>query len=190
MGRKRSLDTAAVVTAAAAIADEIGLDALTLAAVAERLDIKVPSLYNHVGGLRGLRRELALAGVRATIDALRRSVVGLAGTEAVTALALAYRTFAQARPGLYAASVRAPDAEDTELQAAADELLELVLIVLRPFNLPPTQALHTVRALRAIVHGFVDLERAGGFGMPLEVEASFRLLVEHFVLGLNIELRE
>ncbi len=35
-----------------------------MADLAERLEIRVPSLYNHVQGMEGLRRELALLGMR------------------------------------------------------------------------------------------------------------------------------
>ena len=60
---RRGLDRAAVVEAAAALADEVGLDGLTLAGVAERLGVRSPSLFNHLpNGLEGLRRELALLG--------------------------------------------------------------------------------------------------------------------------------
>ncbi len=53
-----------MVGTAAALADEQGLDGVTLAALALRLGIRTPSLYNHVAGLEGLRRELALFGTR------------------------------------------------------------------------------------------------------------------------------
>ena len=37
-----------------------GIDAVTLASVAAALGVRSPSLYNHIAGLDGLRRELAL----------------------------------------------------------------------------------------------------------------------------------
>jgi AcrR family transcriptional regulator len=185
MARKRTLDTAAVVCAAAEIADAEGLDLLTLARVAERLDVRVPSLYNHVDGLPGLRRALALAGVRATSDAVRRATVGVSGNAAVEALARAYRAFAHAHPGQYAASVRAPDPDDALLREASVELLDVVLAVLAPYGLDPVAATHAVRGFRSIVHGFVSLEAAGGFGMPLDVDESFDRLVRMLIAGLE-----
>jgi AcrR family transcriptional regulator len=185
VARKRTLDTAAVVYAAAEIADAEGLDLLTLARVAERLDVRVPSLYNHVDGLPGLRRALALAGVRATIDAVRRATVGVSGDAAVQALARAYRAFAHAHPGQYAASVRAPDPDDTVLREASVELLDVVLAVLAPYHLDAVSATHAVRGFRSIVHGFVSLEAAGGFGMPLDVDESFDRLVRMLIAGLE-----
>ncbi|MEV1143797.1 TetR family transcriptional regulator, partial [Micromonospora sp. NPDC049799] len=43
-----------VVRAAADLADEVGLDRLTLAAVAARLGVALPSLYKHVRGADAL----------------------------------------------------------------------------------------------------------------------------------------
>src|SRR5215472_13481724 len=62
MPGRAGLDTATVVRAAAELADASGLDSLTLAGLAEHLGVRVPSLYNHVEGLPGLRRSLALYG--------------------------------------------------------------------------------------------------------------------------------
>lgn len=187
MARKRSLDTAAVVQAAAALADSHGLEALTLAQLAAELEIKVPSLYNHVAGLAGLRRELALAGMHASADYLRRAAVGKAGDAAVRAVLRAYRDFARAHPGLYTASLRAPSPDDATLQAASADLLEVVVAVLAPYGLGEEASLHAVRGLRSLVHGFVELEAAGGFGLPLASAASFDWLVERFVEGLHHE---
>jgi len=58
------LNREAVVEAAASFADEEGLEGVTLAELAARLGVRTPSFYNHVAGLEGLRRELALLGIR------------------------------------------------------------------------------------------------------------------------------
>jgi hypothetical protein len=46
-------------------------------------------------------------------------------------------------------------------------------------------AVHAVRGLRALVHGFVTLETAGGFGFPLDRDESFRRLLATFAAGLR-----
>ncbi|HMP39312.1 MAG TPA: TetR-like C-terminal domain-containing protein [Roseiflexaceae bacterium] len=185
MARKRTLDRMAVVAAAAELADRDGLERLTLAQVAERLNVRVPSLYNHVDGLAGLQRDLALAGMRAATDTLRRAAVGLAGDAALFAIADAYRTFAHEHYGLYSAGLRAPAADDAELQAAGAELIEVVIAVLQPYRLDEIALIHTIRGLRSIVHGFVTLEAQGGFGLPVDCDESFRRLMQLFVGGLH-----
>lgn len=166
-----------VVEEAAAVADEVGLDRLTLAAVAQRVGVALPSLYKHVSGLDGLRRDLAVAGVRHLADVLSQAAVGRAGRDALEAVADAYRTFAKERPGLYAATVRAPAAGDEAHEAASQAALDVVFAVMRGYGLDGADAVHAIRALRAALHGFVTMEAGGGFGMPEDVDESYRRLV-------------
>src|SRR5215213_11522535 len=87
---RAGLSRAAVVEVAAALADEGGLEELSLVDLAERLGIRKPSLYNHVAGIGDLRRELALVGLRELGRSLSRAAAGKAGDEGLFALAYAY----------------------------------------------------------------------------------------------------
>src|SRR5690242_8735185 len=178
MPLRAGLDHAAVIQAAAKLADAEGLERLTLATLAGRLGIRTPSLYNHVDGLEGLRRDLALLGYRQLGQSLARATIGKAGDEAVVALAEAYRAFAQAHPGLYVAALQSPVPADDQAQAAASEVVEIVLAVLAAYRLHGDEAIHATRALRSALHGFVSLEASGGFGIPLDLDESFRRVVQ------------
>jgi len=57
--------------------------------------------------------------------------------------------------------------------------------VLKPYHLPEDEALHAVRSLRSILHGFASLEQKGGFGMPLSTDETLDFLIRTFVLGLH-----
>ena len=181
---RAGLDPERVVDAAAAIADAEGLDAVTLARVAGVLGVRAPSLYNHVDGRGGLLRALALRGVRELTAVLREAAVGRSGADALGATARAYRAYAGAHPGLYAAGVAAPAAGDAEHQAAAQETVDVVFAVLRGWDLEGEAAVHAARAFRSAVHGFVALEAAGGFGIPVDRDASFERLVATLAAGL------
>ena len=52
-----------IIGEAAIVADEVGLDRLTLAAVAQRCGVSLPGLYKHVGGLEEVRRGISILGV-------------------------------------------------------------------------------------------------------------------------------
>jgi AcrR family transcriptional regulator len=187
MARSVGVDRARVLEVATKLADEVGLENLALAQVAEQLGIKLPSLYNHVAGLAGLRRELALLGGRQLADRLARAAIGKSEDAAVFAVAQAYRAFVLEHPGLYAGLVRAPAADDQELSQVGQALVDVVLLVLEPYYLGERGAIHAVRGLRSIVHGFATLERAGGFGMPLDRDESFARLLRAYVAGLRAE---
>jgi AcrR family transcriptional regulator len=185
MARSAGVDRARVIAVAAELADTHGLEALTLAQVAAHLGIRLPSLYNHVDGQAGLRRELALLGVRELGERMAEAAIGKAGDAAVHALAQAYRAYVCAHPGRYAAGIRAAPADDPELAELGARVVGVVLAVLQPYGLHDDDAIHAVRGLRSIVHGFATLESAGGFGIPLDVDESFRRLVAAYLAGLR-----
>src|SRR5205814_2140053 len=116
---RAGLNAERVAAEAAAVADEVGLDRLTLAAVAQRLGVSLPSLYKHVRGLDGLRRDLSVLSVRELTGVLSAAAVGRSGRDGLVAIAAAYREYARAHPGRAAATVRAPDPGDAEYLAVA-----------------------------------------------------------------------
>jgi AcrR family transcriptional regulator len=180
---RAGLDAEAVVAAAAALADAEGLDQLTLAALAAALGIRTPSLYAHIDGLADLRARLAVRGAREMASALQAAAAGRAGADALRAVAEAYRAYAHAHPGTYAASQVASDHEDN--QAAAAAAVGVFLAVLGGYDIAGDAAIHAVRAVRSALHGFVALEREGGFGIPLSLDASFATLVGMLDAGLK-----
>jgi AcrR family transcriptional regulator len=166
-----------VAAEAARIADKVGYDRLTLAAIADRFGVAVPSLYKHVDGLEGVQRRLAASAVKELGEALATGVEG-AQDGKLRALAGAYRAYARAHPGCYAATLRAPDPADADHTAASEAVLAIVFDVLADYGLAGSDAVDATRALRAALHGFVALEAAGGFGLPQDVDKSFERLID------------
>jgi len=185
MAKRVGINRDAVVHAAAKIADDEGWDALTLARVAKKLRVRSPSLYNHVGGLEGLRRELKLLALRDLNTSLSRATIGKSRDDAVRGLAAAYRAFVKHHPGTYAGTMVAAPKNDPAVEAAAGQVVETCLSVLSGYELERREGLHAIRAMRSAVHGFVALENAGGFGIPLDIDKSFEWLVSALLKGLG-----
>ncbi|HUH08217.1 MAG TPA: TetR-like C-terminal domain-containing protein [Egibacteraceae bacterium] len=185
MGAKVGVTLDDVLDAALTIADERGLAAVTLTETASALGIRTPSLYNHVGGLEGLRRQLRLRGAAALAMAFRAVDAGGEPAHVLRALARAYRRFARQRPGLYEAIQPAvAPGEDDQLYAALQEPVLVVVDVLRRVPLADPDLIPAVRAFRAMLHGFADLERRGGFGMPVDIDSSFEMSIDLVIDGL------
>jgi AcrR family transcriptional regulator len=187
---RAGLTSASVVASAARIADADGLDGLTLARLAASVGVRTPSLYNHVGSLGDVRRRVALVALRELADVLRDAAVGRAGDDALVAMADAYRDYARRHPGRYAATQRAPAADDAEMLAAAGGAVDVVLAVLRGYGLDGDDAIHAARAVRSALHGFVALETGGGFGIPVGLDESYRRMVAALAMGLSDTRRE
>lgn len=185
MVKRRWLTRDIVIERAAAIADEAGqVEAVTLTAVAAALNVRVPSLYNHVANLEDLHHGMAVYGTRLLLAELRIAAAGQVGREALLSIAAAYRRFVQAHPGLYPLTLRAPEPNDADLTTLAQELLQLLQLVLASFGLQGDEAIHAIRGLRAILHGFTALEAAEGYKMPLALDESFERLINTYLDGL------
>lgn len=184
---RSGLNTELVVDAAARLADAEGLENLTLKRLAEELEIRSPSLFSHIEGLHDLRRHLQLRALQAMAACVGRAAIGRAGDDAVVAAATAARDFAREHPGLYAASLGAPPAEDAELNVAAAQFIGIFFDAMRQYGLEGTPAVHAVRGLFSTVHGFIMLERAGNFGMPIDIDESFRWLMDHYITAVHVD---
>jgi len=178
------LTAGTVVAAAAELADERGLEGLTLSALAARLGVRPPSLYAHVGGLEDLRARVSALGAEQLAIALQQAAAGRAGGEGLSAVAHAYRSYALDHPGAYAALQRAPGRSEEAADAAA-RVVAVVVAVLEGYGLHGDSALHATRAIRSALHGFVSLETREGFGLPLSLEESFAVLVGTLDRGLR-----
>ena len=175
---KAGLSHDLVVREAAQVSDDVGWENLTLNVVAKRLGVSMPALYKHIGSLEGLRHDVAVLALNELASAMNGAVVGIAGQEALFAMARAYRAYGQRHPGRYSASVRAPSWIDAEHSAAARNVLRVAYTTLEAYGLAGRDAADAVRAVRATLHGFVSLETGGGFGIPADLDRSFRRLVD------------
>lgn len=179
MGRRAGIDYEDVVACATRIADRDGLDAATPSSVAADLGIRTPSLYYHVKGAAGLRRALALHGAGLLTEYFEGAVAGVEGAARLRAIATAYRRFAVDHPGLHAALLPAPvPGEDDELYEAMAAPVAIVASEAGCDELPDAETIHLIRALRAMLFGFVELEARGGFGLPVDIDRSFDVAVD------------
>jgi AcrR family transcriptional regulator len=180
------LSPASVTETGAALADEVGFDQLSMGLVAQRLEIKTPSLYNHVENLSDLVHRIAVLAANELGDALQEAIAGRAGSDALVAAALAMRTYVNQHPGRYAAGnhVR-PGGPDDPLTPAINRMLAALSAVLRGYDLDPSQEIHALRMLRSWLHGFATLEVEGGFRFDTDVDESFLWTVHLIDLGLQ-----
>ena len=186
MARRRGLDQDDVAAAALAIVDRDGLDALSLTAVADLLEVRPPSLYSHVDGLAGLLDLITIGVTHEFGEVLRDSVVGVAGDDAVRAFAAAYRRWATDHPGRYELSLRKVDGD--RKASAGRGAIETMDRVLAGYGLSGGDATAAGRTLRAALHGFSTLEAADALGRGRH-DASFDYLVDLWIDGIRASAR-
>lgn len=170
---------------AAVMADEVGLNRLTLAALAGRLNVRQPSLYKHIDSMAGLHRDIAVHAKRDLGEVLARASVGRSGAEAISAMSHAYRDWALKHPARYEASNLMPAPGDLEDEAVSLAAIQVIADVLTAYHLEGDDAVDAIRAFRSTLHGFVSYETAGAFRWSADVNRSFERLVRGFIAALT-----
>jgi AcrR family transcriptional regulator len=175
-----------VLDAAAAIVDELGTEALTLSRLAERLGVRSQSLYAHVDGLAGLKRELILYALHQQAARVRRSVMAKSGREALMALMNELVLVNREHPGLARlTSWSQPDPTDEAMFDALVEVSEPFTLLLASYGLSGDDLAHWRRIIWTSLQGFLSLEAADMMKLPADPDQSVHLLMDLIADGLD-----
>ena len=154
MARPRQIDRAGILEASLAIADERGLDAVTMQAVADRLGVTPMALYRHVKNkadlLDGLVETLLAEFALGTDD--------LPWDEQLAAFGRGVRASARRHPGAFALVLQLP-ASTPE----ARKTRERVYLALQQFGVAEADIPRAERLISTLVLGFAASEAAGRF---------------------------
>lgn len=173
-----------VVQAAALLVEQKGAADFSMRALAESLNVKTASLYNHVQSMDALLSDVCAYTLRLQYDGEMAAIGGKSGAEAIAALAGAYRDFARDHRQLYRLSVSRASCADPG-SPTARYITEPFMKVLEQRALSDEEKCHWQRVLRGIVHGFVSQEDAGFFShLPAAVDESFRTAIRCYTDGL------
>lgn len=168
-----------IVEAAAEMADENGIDKVSVSALARRFGVRDASLYSHIRSLAELRARVALRAGNEQADRIADAVAGRAGRDALVAFADAYRDYAREHPGRYAAmQIPAEQAAIAPDEVRRSRGVEVTAAMMRAYDLPDPDLTDAVRLLRSTFHGFISLEANGAFGHPRDVQASWEKALE------------
>jgi AcrR family transcriptional regulator len=111
---------AALVTAALAILEAEGLQAMSLRAVARAAGVSQTAPYRHFPDRRALVAAVAAEGFRRLERAMQEAMSGDAGRLGFKGVALAYVAFGRANPGLYRVMFGPEVADTGDLPELAD----------------------------------------------------------------------
>lgn len=182
---RSGLTRSIVVQEAARLIAEKGMAAFSMRSLAEALDVKTASLYNHVESMEALMVDVCISALHMQQEMEDQAINGKTGTEAIRALASAYRCFARENRELYLLIMNTAASCGPALGESARCIVDPFLKVLAHTSLTDTEKTHWQRVLRGIVHGFVSQEDAGFFThLPADVEDSFQTAIQCYIDGL------
>ncbi|MEV1025741.1 TetR/AcrR family transcriptional regulator [Streptomyces sp. NPDC050264] len=152
----------AIVAAGRDLLEAGGHQGLTMQRVAERVGVRAPSLYKHVGS----RAALLTAVTEATIEDLASCLEATDGS--LEELARAYRRFAGSRPEGFRLMHAAQALPRAALDRAARPVLSAALGLTSE-----REALDAARLLTAWATGFIEMELNGAFQLGGSIDRAF-----------------
>ena len=168
-----------IVLAALDIVSRQGAAALSLAAVADAVGIRAPSLYKRFSNRAALMSDVRDRVLNELGRRLRDAQRHKSGPAAVKAMAAGYRSWAKHEPHLYRL-VHAGLPLTPAASAATEPVLEEAAALAGAKH-----ALSAARLLTAFLHGFVTMENEGEFKMGGSVDAAFTFGLEAIIRGLG-----
>ncbi|MFJ2868879.1 TetR/AcrR family transcriptional regulator [Kitasatospora sp. NPDC087314] len=172
------LSTQRLVVAGAELADEVGFDQVTVAALARRFGVQTASLYSHVKSSQDLKTRIALHALEELADLVADALAGRSGRDALAAFADAYRDYAARHPGRYDATRLRLD-HATAAASAGVRHAQMSRALLRGYDLAEPDQTHAVRMLGSVFHGYISLEAAGGFShTAVDPQASWTWIID------------
>lgn len=183
---KQGLSKESVVQASIQLIEEKGIDQFSMAKLAQSLNIKTASLYNHIDSLNQLLECVGEYAVCRIVDQETLAISGKKCDNALFALAEAYRTFVREHYELYRVIIAFPKLHNPTLEQEAGKIISPILEVLSGYGLTETQRNHWQRVLRAVMGGFAFHEQSGGFShFPVDQNESFRIAIQCVADGLR-----
>ena len=174
-----------IITTSARLSNEVGLNNLSLKMIAEELNIKSPSLYNHISSLDEIKEKLMIYGWKELGERATESAVGVVGYEALRNMCYAFYDYATSNKGVFTAMLWYNKFESKEKNEATTKLFSILFKVLQPLNISDNNIEHIIRTLRGFLEGFVLLVNNNAFGNPISIKESFDLSLEIIINGMK-----
>lgn len=174
-----------VVKAACIIADEEGMSALTLKAVAQRLGIRPPSLYNHVESLEALFHLAAHVGMEEMNRRVRDSAVGTAGKEALLSMAAEYFGYMIEHAGVYEVIQWATWHNDEKTAALFGEYLALIGSVFEKCGYYERDIAEITDIFSGFLHGYATMQLRYAFSDRENAMRRLKSAVDTLLIGIE-----
>lgn len=182
---KNNISENLIIEASAKLSNEVGLDNLTLLMIADELNIKSPSLYNHISSLDDIKKKLMIYGWKNLEDVIVNSAVGITGYEALKSMCNAFYDYAISNKGVFNAMLWYNKYDNEEMNNYTKKLFEVTFKILKPLGISDTNINNIIRTLRGFLEGYSLLVNNNAFGNPIPIRESFDLSLEIIINGIK-----
>lgn len=174
-----------VILTASEIADEMGLNQISLKIIAERLHIKTPSLYNHISSLDELLHEIAHKGMKSMNTEMGQAAIGKAGDDAIKALGSAYLKYTVHHPGIYETIQWAFWHSTDETNEIFEAYQSLLTTLILSGNFPAAHLSEILTLLTGFLHGYITMNLRFALKDYARTESSLCEALDTILMGLH-----
>ncbi|MBQ5332726.1 MAG: WHG domain-containing protein [Oscillospiraceae bacterium] len=183
---KMGLDKMAVIERAAQLANESGIESVTIKELADCLNIQPPSLYNHISGLEELKKELMLFGWKQAEERLLSSAKDLNGYDAIRQMCREFYAYATKNKGVFSAMLWYNKYIDDSSMSATSGLFTMIYKCMESTGISRERSEHLIRTLRGFLEGYSLLVNNGAFGHPANIDESFEISLDVLIEGIKV----
>ena len=182
---KNNISYELIIETSAKLSNKVGLDNLSLKMIAKELNIKSPSLYNHISSLDEIKMRLMIYGWKQIEEKMLVSAVGVSGYEALKNMCYAFYDYSTTNKGVFTAMLWYNKYESAQKENATTKLFNMLFKVMKTLNISDNNINHIIRTLRGFLEGFSLLVNNNAFGNPLSIIESFYLSLEFIIIGIK-----
>lgn len=182
---KHGINEECIIEVSAMLSEEVGIENLTLKMIADELQIKSPSLYNHIAGLDDIKRKLMIYGWNQIENMMINATAGVSGYDALRSMSYAFYDYATSNKGIFNAMLWYNKYENEITEQTTSRLFDLLFKILTSLHISQENVNHIIRTLRSFLEGYALLVNNNAFGHSLPVKESFNLSVEIIINGIK-----
>lgn len=182
---KNKISENRIVETSAKLSNQFGLENLSLKMIAEELNIKSPSLYNHVSNLDEIKILLMNYGWEQVEEKMLDAAVGVAGYDTLKNMCHAFYDYATNNKGVFTAMLWYNKFENIENEKITERLFHMLFKIMQSLNISDYNINHAIRTLRSFLEGFSLLVNNHAFGNPISIQESFEMSLEIIMNGIQ-----
>ena len=153
--------------------------------ISDELNVKSPSLYNHISSLDDVKNKLMVYGWKQLENKMIDSAVGVTGYEALNNMSNVFYDYATNNKGIFTAMLWYNKYESDEKQNATTRLFNMLFKIMKSLNITDENINHIIRTLRGFLEGFSLLVNNNAFGNQISIKESFDLSLEIIMNGIK-----
>lgn len=182
---KSNINKDLLIETSAALSNQFGLENLSLKMIAKELNIKSPSLYNHISSLGEIKILLMNYGWKQIEEQMLDSAVGVTGYDALKNMCHAFYKYAINNKGVFTAMLWYNKFENAENEKSTKKLFDMLFKIMQSLHISNRNINHAIRTLRSFLEGFSLLVNNHAFGNPISILESFDLSLEIIMNGIR-----